>query len=327
MLTACALALVILPDRELLSAASASIRHELRAIAARLQHPARPRRRASGGLPMLDSQTHRGHVYISAMSAEQVFFTICTLAIGLAGLVMALASTRPKEAASALWEWLKTAQKWALLASLLVLFAGGIIWHLYPTEEPIPVAGEEVYGELKPADDPTPSNACDQLNDRLLAMGKKFNVPDMPKISSADLFKVIIGDNAIGTSAFGKYPVLTVGTCNAISLERTENGLLFNAILRDDDDNEVIQIENNRIKALKGGNYSARQSIDRATITVSNKSGKVLFYVRFLNPMAVRLRGFFGCGSGNTISVEDDKPFTEMSWNCLIGGGGGIRIG
>jgi hypothetical protein len=266
------------------------------------------------------------------MSGPQIFFAIFSIAIALAGLVMALARTRPKDAGSGLseWlaligirapEWLRTpntdaaAQNWSarvLLISILGVILSGAVWVFAPTEKSIPISDEPAYGALIAAADPTPPNACDSHANRI----------------PPDTIKVLLGDNVFGISNYGRYSILRIDDCEAVSLERTRNGIFFNAQLQDDDDNQVVRIVKNKIEALSGSNYHSAQSTDRASITVMNKNGIELFYARFLNPATIVVRGFLGCSHRQSIVAEDGMsvPGIFISKSCSINAGNGIQI-
>jgi hypothetical protein len=242
---------------------------------------------------------------------------------------MAFTRTRPKDAVSALSEWAEffgirripewlrdkqadsVAQKWAkivILASLLAAVLGGVVWYsTRPPQtipKPIPFADEEVQGELKPANDPTPPNGCDAF---------PFPIPP-------DTIKILIGDNAAAMSGLGKTTALEIGSCEAASIERTSDGVFFNANLVDSDGNHVVRILRNKVEALNGETYKARQSRDQGSLTVTNKNGDVLFYARYLNKETVRIRGFFGCGGRPPIKVDDNQPIPGalMSGSCSL---------
>jgi hypothetical protein len=264
------------------------------------------------------------------MSWWQFFFAITAFFVSLGGLIMGLARTKPKEAISALSEWAaffgfrripawlsdkhadtvaeRLARK-VIATSLLMAVLGGVGWYwTRPTPrtipKPIPFADEEVQGELKPANDPTPPNGCDAL--------------PMPPHT----IKILIGDNAAAMSGLGKTTALEIGSCEAASIERTPVGVFFNANLVDSDGNQVVRILRNKVDALNGETYITRQSRDQGSLTVTNKKGDVLFYARYLNKETVRIRGFFGCGGRSPVKVVDDQPipgvvsFGGCCFNC-----------
>jgi hypothetical protein len=168
-----------------------------------------------------------------------------SLVIGLLGLVVGVARLHPKDAFLNLSAWVelvrhKRADKLIVLVSLIITAIGGAILYLEapmsapPLAPAIPLADQPVHGQLKPANDPTPPNGCG---------------PQPP-----DVFKVLIGDNAIGMSGYGKFTALQIGSCEAVSMERTPDGVYLNAQLVDTDENKVVQILRNKIDALNGGN-------------------------------------------------------------------------
>ena len=92
-------------------------------------------------------------VYIYPMSGAQVFFAVAALAVALASLLMRMASTPPKTAASNLSEWAKTlhlpdippwlldknaddvAETWARrvrMVGVFVLILSGAVWFWTP---------------------------------------------------------------------------------------------------------------------------------------------------------------------------------------------------
>jgi hypothetical protein len=281
------------------------------------------------------------------MSFWQWFFIIWAAFTGSVSALMGLARTPPDEAFSGFSKWAQragihripswlrdrnadvVAHKWArlALAVLLVVGIGGASAFLFgpsrapappkvtaaePTALPaIPYADEEVHGWLRPAGDPTPPNGCDRLP---------------PSGVSADA--MLIGDNAVGKNGSGKFVALEIGTCEAVSMERTSEGVMVNAQVIDADDNKPIQIRNNAIVALNGETYSARQSRDSSSVTITDRHQNIIFYARFINPTTLRVRGTFGCGGRKPIPVFDNNPIpgVYMSNSCFVGARVGIHI-
>lgn len=177
----------------------------------------------------------------------------------------------------------------------------------------IPFENTEVRGVLKPANERTPPNGCDPVSPG----------------PSPDSLKVLIGDNAITHEGFGTFKAIGIGKCNAISIERRLDGIFVSASLYDSEGGAVVLIQDNRIKALNGETYTARQSQDESRLVVKNLRGAELFYVRYLNPTTIQFRGFLGCTGGPIVRVQEGQPVPGMfmSHSCLGGGSGGIQIG
>lgn len=175
----------------------------------------------------------------------------------------------------------------------------------------IPFEDTEVRGVLKPGNEPTPSNGCDG------------------GLIGADALKVLIGDNAITHDGYGAFTAIGIGACDAISMERRNDGIFVNASLFDRERQAVVSIRDNQITALNGENYSARQSRDESRLTVKNARGTELFYVRYLNPTTIQFRGFLGCAGGPVLRVQDGQPIPGffMTHSCLANAQRGIQIG
>jgi hypothetical protein len=179
-----------------------------------------------------------------------------------------------------------------------------------PGDTRIPLEDTEVYGSLKPANLPTPKNGCD---------GR----------IAADAIKIILGDNGIVREGFGSLVALGIKACHALVMERRPDGVFINASLYDPQGQRVLSIRDNKITALNGENYIARQSRDGSRLTIRNNRQAELFYVRFLNPTTVQARGFFGCEGGPIVHVQDGQPIPGffMTNSCMANAAVGIQIG
>ena len=175
----------------------------------------------------------------------------------------------------------------------------------------IPLEDMEVHGVLKPANEPTPPNGCDR------------------QLISPDALKILIGTNAFALEGFGAFTAIAIKACHAVSMERRVDGIFVNASLYDPEKSAVVSIRENRITALSGENYKARQSRDESRLSVKNARGTELFYIRYLNPTIIQFRGFVSCQAGPIIRVQDDQPVpgVSMSGTCGINTSVGIQIG
>ncbi len=176
----------------------------------------------------------------------------------------------------------------------------------------IPFEDDEVRGVLKPANEPTPHNACD-------------NGPPL----SADALKVLIGDNVLARDGPGALVPIGIMDCAPLSIERKPDGVVVNASLYDRENGAVVTIRENKITALNGANYTARQSRDDSRLTIRNARGTELFYIRFLNAMTLQFRGFLGCSAFETLLVRENQPIPRffMHENCFRSGERVIQLG
>jgi hypothetical protein len=175
----------------------------------------------------------------------------------------------------------------------------------------IPFEDGEVHGVLKSANEQTPANGCD---------GGPL---------SADALKILIGDNAIVHEGIGLVVPIGIRDCAPLSMERRPDGVFVNASLYDRENGAVVMIRDNRISALNGTNYTARQSRDESRLTIRNAKGTELFYVRFLNPSTIQFRGLLGCSANETVLVRENQPIPGviMSGSCFSNARRAIQIG
>jgi hypothetical protein len=168
-----------------------------------------------------------------------------------------------------------------------------------PKGDAIPFSDQEVHGRLQPGNEPTPPNACSGS-------------------PGAEPMKVLIGGNAFVKDGFGKLTALKVGTCEALSMERTPQGISVNADLYHQSGQFAARIRNNEITALNGETFTTRLTRDSNTLTVKDSRGVELLYVRYINPLTLRMRGIFGCPGHQPVPVNDNGiPGGFMTGNCM----------
>lgn len=131
---------------------------------------------------------------------------------------------------------------------------------------------------------------------------------------------VLAGDNAVLHGGVGVFKVLGIGKCDAMSIEQKTDGVFINASLYDAEGSAVVLIRDNKITALNGETYVARQSNDESRLVVRSSRGRELFYLRFLNPTTIQFRGFLGCAGGPVVPIQEGQPIAGVvvSQSCLI---------
>lgn len=246
---------------------------------------------------------------------------------------MALARTPPADAIRNLATWSEWARCWfqgghtlkikrkpyaTLGVSIFGLIGLALFWPGWlspsktsPTDrlQQIPFTDDEVHGWLKPANHPTPRNGCDTT-------------------AQPDDIKILIGDNGIVRTGYGKIIALEIGSCEALSIERSPQGVFVNAEFNDGSGASPVRIKNNEIFAQNGQTYSARQTRDFSSIKVVNKPGDLILDAEFLNPTTLKVNGSFGCTGGKSIAVKDDQPVPGffMSHSCVMNSRVGIHV-
>jgi hypothetical protein len=150
-------------------------------------------------------------------------------------------------------------------------------------------------GWLQPANEPTPPNACD----RIIPVGK-------------DTMVVIFDDEAgafIGRSSGGKSTVLSFLGCPVLSMEKSANGLMVDALISDTKGKLIGSIIDNGAEFPRDSNLTIEHSGDLSRLVVHDKSGDELLNVHFINTQAVRVRGVFSCpaANGRFVIINDSE--------------------
>ncbi len=269
------------------------------------------------------------------MSNGQIFFAVLAVVLAVLGLLW---RTSPDEAGSKTREWIgwiKARRLKAGYIGIVIILIGLGIWVVQSDSStrqplvttidpplpkvikdsaseapPIPYTDDAVHGWLKPANFPTPPNGCDGIVD-------------------ANAIKILIGDNGIALDGDGKIVALQIGSCEALSIERSSDRVLVSATLNDGSGVPPVTIKNNEIFAQNGETYSARQTRDSSSITIKDKLDHLILEAKFLNKTTLKVRGKFGCVGGRSVDVKDDQPIPSffMSRSCIANARVGIAVG
>jgi hypothetical protein len=153
----------------------------------------------------------------------------------------------------------------------------------------------EIIGSLQPGNDADPANVC------------TGGVPMPP-----DSWKTFVGNTIIYLGKTADLPVLGIGRCKLLAIHRDEGGLSVTANLFDANGRLTAVIKNNEFRALLGDGSHIERGHDLAQISVIDKTGKEILYVRYLNKASVRVRGQFGCPGHSVIPVKDNEPIPNV---------------
>jgi hypothetical protein len=190
--------------------------------------------------------------------------------------------------------------------TLFQLYMRGLPDSTSTTRPPIPKTDAPVYGLLKPANYPTPINACSRHG----SLDRKT--------------VVIFGDSAFVTQIGSAIPILSIRGCMALTIHDTADGALLSASVNDNSGISPVHIEDNQITAENGDTYSATQSADESTLTVINNHTKqILLGAEYLNKTTIRVIGMFGCPGGPIVPVTYDGTIAggSLSQVCMMGTG------
>ncbi len=171
-------------------------------------------------------------------------------------------------------------RRWAAI-SLATIWAGAALTYLVVNTVNPP--NPHWTGALIAANEPTPQTACDQNS-----------------------FRMLIGPQAVIAHGDGPFTPIQVGTCPALTLVRTNSGLMIDAFGYDSDGNVVYRITRNRFEMVLRGFLKAERP-DKSTLRIVDEQGHESLSVRYLNHNAVAVRGTFRCGDTAPVIIGDAK--------------------
>lgn len=177
--------------------------------------------------------------------------------------------------------WIPLSTILSVLAVLVYLYAG-----------PTPPQETDAHGVLVPADDPMPQTTCNSV-------GKDPH----------GWLLIMLGNASVFAKDTTHLTILKVGDRDAISMSKSENGININLDILNADGNLATRIENNEYQVIPPPQTSYSRRPDRSTLVVYDKeSGAELFWIRYMNPLAVKIRGaFHKRGDPNPIKFMDDR--------------------
>lgn len=157
----------------------------------------------------------------------------------------------------------------------------------------------EVIGTLQPNAEPTPSNRC-------------------PAATSPDAWKIMFGDSAVQFAEPVEVPLLKVGSCHVLTINRETSGILVTADLFDARGRLVAALKNNEFHALSGERSRVERDHSLSKLIIQNADGAEILYVDYMNKSTVRVRGIFGCPGHSLIAIKDNEPIPGffMHGNC-----------
>jgi hypothetical protein len=175
---------------------------------------------------------------------------------------------------------------WAIATTMLIVIAAVILL----AAPPVVPEETEYHGWLVPANDPTPPNKCIKQ-----------------KTNQANTLLMLFGGTGVFMNGDQRFEVLNIGGHDTIDVQKSHFGLLVNVDLLDAYGNLAMRIEDNEFHVIPGQTSFSKRP-DRSTLLVNGKNGDELFWVRYLNPQTVQIRGVFHkVGDETPILVTNDK--------------------
>jgi hypothetical protein len=147
-------------------------------------------------------------------------------------------------------------------------------------------------GPLIAANEPTPQTACG------------------PKRNS---FLILFGPQTVMAQGDGPFTAIQVGTCPALSLQRTASGLTVDAFGYDSDGNVVYRIVRNSFSMVLRGFLKAARP-DKSTLRIADELDRESLMVRYLNRDTALVRGTFRCGDAPPVTIGDTRIVIGKTW-------------
>jgi hypothetical protein len=184
------------------------------------------------------------------------------------------------------------------------------------------------HGSLVPANLPSPSDTCAEVDAKFSEQRKMLRLPPLPAIP-ADAMRVFFG-NSEGYSTQQQLIVWTIGTDEILVLQRTESGMFVSAKIRGPDGQLEAQMVDNEF-FINPRNSFRIQGAGTSTLTVLNPQGKRILEVEFPNPHTIKILGtFFGPDREEIAIDQNEQRFSShgatfiSSGSCFGGGDQGM---
>jgi hypothetical protein len=180
-------------------------------------------------------------------------------------------------------------------------FAAALIayWIIGPVHRP----EVEVSGLLQPGNDPVPVNPCVQGTNK------------------QPTFSVLFGANAFQVPSTGQFAIFRRADRAILSAEMAPEGLAIDADIFGLSGSLVGRIVRNEFHVVTSDKTFAERRGDLSTLAVLDGSNNELLYVRYMNPLTIRVRGIFAAPGKKTVRITDESLQVErgpgFAHNCF----------
>jgi len=171
-------------------------------------------------------------------------------------------------------------RQWTIIGLAAIWSLCGLTWLLLNRIDP---PNPDWSGALIAANDPVPQTLC--------------GAP--PR----DGMLMLFGPDAAIARGNGPFTPVRVGTCPALTLERTPDGLMVDAFGYDSDGNVVYRIARNRFEMIIRG-FLKIERPDKSTFRIVDDVQRETLLVRYLNRNTVSVHGTFRCGDAPAVTIS-----------------------
>ena len=112
--------------------------------------------------------------------------------------------------------------------------------------------------------------------------------------------------NSVASTTSQSFSLIETANEKLFFVERTSDGMLVSATIRDPSYNIVATIKQNVFRAESNSNYQAK-SPDSQTLYILDGQDHVVLFIQYLNPFAMKVLGQFYYRGYKPIVIEDDK--------------------
>ncbi|MDQ1638725.1 MAG: hypothetical protein QOF62_2064 [Pyrinomonadaceae bacterium] len=169
-----------------------------------------------------------------------------------------------------------------------------------PEPQPLPPSAKEIAAELAKE---IPREGHTKLRGILIPGNDPSPLTDCPMAASA--VAVYLGSSNVASTTSASFAVVEIGDEKLCYVEKTSDGMLISATIRDPTYKVVATITRNVFHA-ESLDYEAF-SPDAQTLYVLNGSDQIVLFVRYLNPRAIKVLGQFYYQGYSPILIGEDR--------------------
>jgi hypothetical protein len=177
-------------------------------------------------------------------------------------------------------------RSWTAIGLAAIWISAGMSWLILNRVYPL---NPHWSGALIAADDPVPRTPCGPLPPDGLLMQ--------------------FGPDAVIARGDGPFSPVRVGTCPALTLKRTRDGLMLDGFGYDSDGNVVYRIASNRFEMIIRG-FLKIERPDKSSLRIVDDIQRETLRVRYINRNTIAVRGTFRCGDAPPVTIGDTQIVT-----------------
>lgn len=118
---------------------------------------------------------------------------------------------------------------------------------------------------------------------------------------------IYMGDKVTSISPdIKKFDLIQIAKESIVEIKNVGSGLIINATIYDESGNIVATVRENVFRCNRLKTYEATNP-DQHSILVLDDSDKIILYIRYLNPQAIKVLGIFRYPEKPTITIEEDR--------------------